>query len=239
MAYRFWTPEEEETALAMRARGSTYAEIGNALGRKPHAVEQALLRMKGGFHKLRRTCSECPAPISDTNKCGKCRSCNLKAQNRDTTFTRDRLRALMDSPSMKAGTPERRRAAMKAAAKRMSNPEYREWLVNFMRDVVSPRSRTPENIAKRDMKRAGEKLSARRLWWCPESYRPMYRQLRKKGIPCADAKEIVLAEYRRAEAALSPFEWQMRALERGAALIANDQRPSLANPGYYEERKAG
>jgi hypothetical protein len=237
MAYRFWTPEEEEIARAMKAGGSTYRQIGEAIGRKPHAVEQALLRMRGGFNKLGRVCSECPKPISDKNKVGKCKSCNLKAQNGEKTFTRARLSSLLQSPSMRAGTPERRRAAIKAAAKRMENPEYREWLANNMREVVGPLSRTPENLAKRDTKAAGRKLSARLLAWCPEHLRPLYREIRRKGVPCAEAKASILAEHRRAEAELSPFERQERALARGARLVANDRGSSLDSPADYGERK--
>jgi hypothetical protein len=236
-AYRFWTPEEEQTAKAMRAENVPLSEIAARLNRTPHAVEQALYRINGWFKKNGRSCSKCPTPISDTNKCGMCRSCNLKAQNREKDFTRRRLSSLLNHPTMRAGTPERRRAALKAAATRMSNPEYREWVTNFMRDVVGPMSRTPENIAKRDFKAAGRKISARYLSWCPEAYRDAYRAMRAKGVPVRDAKAAIFAQRKADEASLSPFERQERALARGAKLVANDRGPMFGEAVDHGEGK--
>ena len=238
-AYRFWTPEEEAEAKAMKAAGATYRDIANALGRSERATQQAFVRMTGGYNKMGRTCSKCPTPISDTNKCGMCKSCNLTAQNYDKEFKQKRIKSLLDHPTMRAGTPERRLAARKAAATRMANPEFRERLTKFMREVVGPKGRSPEVLAKKDMKAAGRKISARQLWWCPESHWEVYRAIRRKGVPCDEAKAMTLAQYRADQAAMSPFERQERALAKGARLIANDIKPSLANPGYYEERKAG
>ena len=225
--YRFWTPDEFEAAKAMRAAGATYVEIGRKLNRKPGAVAQAFDRMGGAFQKLGRTCSECPTPISDTNKCGKCRRCNLTAQNHDAAFQAARLPALVASHAVSAGSPHRRRAAKAAAAKRMARPGYREWLVRQMKEVVQPKSRTPEAIAKRDMKAVGDKLRERYLGWCPEEYRDEYRRLmRSKGMNAREARECIKASIRAATEALSPFERQMRALERGGKIVANDARPA-------------
>ena len=237
MAYRFWTTEEEATAKAMRADGRTYVEIGNAIGRQPGAVEQALLRMRGGFHKLGRVCAQCPTPISDTNKCGMCRPCNLTRQNYDKEFKSRRLTALLASPSMKAGTPERRNAALLAARKRMANPEYVTFITEHMRNVVGPLSRLPENMAKRNMKRAGRKISERHMAWCPVEYRALYHEVKKAGLLKAEAQQIVFDQIARDNARLSPFERQQRALERGGTLVANDRGHSLDNPGNYGEHR--
>jgi hypothetical protein len=98
-------------------------------------------------------------------------------------------------------------------------------------------SRTPENLAKRDFKAAGRKISARHLSWCPEAYREAYRAIRAKGVPVPDAKRIVLAQHRADEARLSPFERQERALARGGKLVANDRGPSFGEAVDHGERR--
>jgi hypothetical protein len=77
-----------------------------------------------------------------------------------------------------------------------------------------------------------------RLGWCPPEYREEYRALRNShGITAAEARRMILAmiEAKRvkAEREMSPFERQERALQRGAALVRNIQKPSLSNPGVY------
>lgn len=233
MAYRFWTAKDLARAKELRASGTTFKEIARELGRSANAVFNAL----NDFQKLGRSCSECSAPIRDANKGGRCRACTLRSQNlTNAEFTDRRLEALRASAKQAIGSPGRRAAARKAAAVRMSDPDYRARLIEFMRTVVSPASRKPENMAKRNARAASAKRSAIQMSWCPEEYRPLYLKLRPR-LRAAGAKAAVLEQIAKDKANLSPFERQMRALERGAKLVANDTKPLFGQPADYGERK--
>jgi hypothetical protein len=216
-AYRFWTEEDTATAVAMRAAGQSLAAIADRFGRTPRSVEQFLYRVKGGFNKLKRTCSACQATISDKNKSGTCRRCTLRNQNYDPGFTATRLRAMKSSPKIMAGAPIRKLAARKAAAKRLSDPEYRARLVEFMRTVVQPASHAAN--AKRDNRARGLAISDARLRWCPESWRDEYRKMRASGIHSAKAKQMVLAMAAAEKARPKTFEEQLRAVAEGRATL--------------------
>jgi hypothetical protein len=104
--------------------------------------------------------------------------------------------------------------------------------------------RRPDVMAKAISPEARAKANRSReaTWYgfCPVEYRPLYKYLRRtKKLTRDEAISAVRQEMASDLAKLSPFERQMRALEKGAQLIANDIKPSLANPGIYEERKAG
>jgi hypothetical protein len=216
-AYRFWTEEDTATAVAMREAGKSLAEIGERFGRSPRSVEQFLYRIRGGFNRLGRACSACSAPISDRNKVGTCRPCTLRQQNYNPDFTASRLKAMRSSPKIMAGAPIRKLAARKAAAKRLSDPDYRARLVEFMRTVVQPASHAAN--ARRDNKARGLAISDARLRWCPESWRDEYREMRANGIHSAKAKTMVLAMAAAEKARPKTFEEKLKAVAEGRATL--------------------
>lgn len=117
---------------------------------------------------------------------------------------------------------QRRREAGKKTIARLFEPEIRAKCLKAVRE------------------KSGKTQSANKIAWCPPEYRQLYWFMRKtKRLSLAECKAIIAAEVRRDIARLSPFERQERALKNGARLVANDIKPSLANPGYREERRVG
>jgi hypothetical protein len=186
----------------------------------------------------------CGKTLGRRNTSGRCALCALAELNADPEHQAKRLagikRKFEDDPAYAAAARERcRRVGLKAG----QDPELRA------RRVEAGRERYANILSRPDIRekaiasikaRVGAKLRARALSWCPEYLWPEYQYLRKvKRLPAAEAREIVLQEHARREAALSPFERQMRALEKGAKLVATDARPSLSNPGNYGERRWG
>lgn len=248
MAHRLWTTTELAKAVAMRGAGHSYAAIAAELDRKPHTVEQAVYRAKSRLpqppqpkrRRLDRKCSACAIGIGDLNKSGRCKPCNIRALNTDHDLRLRRgatqARQLRENPHL-----YRRKCAILAAnrAKARINPEYVAML-----KAQGPRLnsyRTPETEARRiaALIKANKR---RRHTWLPDCYREDYRKMiRHSRMRAVEAKRIILeqveADKRRATAALSPFERQQRALERGATLVANDRGHSLDNPGNYGEHR--
>ena len=171
------------------------------------------------------------------------------------------MRWLNNDPAMKA-------RKMAALTKRWATPGAREYQAMVCRASVKKRDANPESRAKvraNGLKQAAHLMSPEvfakahsaeamvkrvaslietRLGWCPPEHRDSYRRLRaQRGMTAAEAKRIILDEIatakRRAEARLSPFERQERALYRGGKLIANDTGPNLAAPGDFGEKKWG
>jgi hypothetical protein len=106
-----------------------------------------------------------------------------------------------------------------------------------------PKQRTPETEARRIA--ALVEANRRRVYlpWLPpehrEEYRAQYRSMvSNRKFKAEEARQIILADIRAKTAKLSPFERQERALARGARLVANDIKPSLANPGVYRAEDA-
>ncbi len=88
------------------------------------------------------------------------------------------------------------------------------------------------------MGQRGPKISETKMGWCPPAYRADYLYFtRRLHLKADEARRLVRdqikADKARVEARLSPFDRQMRALERGAQLVANDARPGLDRPGVY------
>lgn len=217
---------------------------------------------------MSRACSTCNNSVGPRNKTGLCRTCSAKAlgqrNKKPERFCGGCSVKLVKSRTGYCRTcfnlsinsdPEviaRRREGVKrwakanplavqmrskrGAATRSKDEAYLARIREIVRTRVQPLSATPEAVAKRDYKARGKAISRAKLPWCPPEYVETYRLLRRKGIPVADARAATEAEI--ARNALSPFERQMRALERGARLVANDARPSLANPGVYSAEQA-
>lgn len=243
MTRKTWTLAERLHAHALRAEGFGYTQIGRKLGRSRQSVESLLKRIDGEYTKLGKRCAHCDAAIRDTNTRGYCRRCVIRVLNQDPEFNRRRVEATRSSPKLVPGSPARLAAGRKSNATRMSNPAYRAWLVEHVRNNMQPLSCTPEAEAKRDRREQGRKTTEMRLAWCPNEYRAEYLSLIKsKGLKAVEARAIILeaieADKRRNKPPeLSPFEKQDLALARGAQLIANDLAPSLTNPANYGEQK--
>lgn len=184
-------------------------------------------------------CADCETPIC-RNKTGRCKRCATIYWN-SLPETKEKRRQSW-ARQLKNPFVRRRLAAVvrENFAKAMADPEKRKAAQDRGRRLYETHLCTPEVQEKIRASRpqAARKIRATRLPWCPEEMWDEYRFLTyHKHFPPAEAKELVLAEYQRRIDALSPFERQMRALENGAQLVANDTSPSLANPGDYGERK--
>jgi hypothetical protein len=248
MAYRHWTEKERQAAITLRAKGLSHVKIGEALGRRPSSVTQQLQQIDGAFHKLGKKCLDCSKGLRDTNRCGRCKRCELRRANADPEYQARRLEAVRNCEQLKAGSELRRQAAIKAARTRLTNPEYRAWLVEQMRTVVAPRSQTPEAQAKCDRKAAGAKISEHYMSWCPMEYRDTYREIKRKNALNKDEARAIIfdlihtdrerAKRKARQSNLSLFERQERALANGAGLAANDPiKSTMDRPVDYGERK--
>jgi hypothetical protein len=181
----------------------------------------------GISHKQNRHC-DCGTRVSDQSKTGRCLRCNLRLMAKDPEITKRRADALRKRLAEDPVERQRRALQMKLNRRNaVNNPVACERiLAAALRNL--PKAWTPESVAKRvaAIPIAAKKLSDRKLSWCPPEKRDHYRWLvRYRHVKAADAREIVLAEVRAELAALSPFERQMRALQNGARLIANDPLP--------------
>ena len=178
---------------------------------------------------LGRACSVCGTSICDSNRSGQCKPCNLRTLNADPDIARRKGESLKRRHREDPLELARRQAQMRQNVRTaMSRPEVREaWVARARKSF--PLMWTPEALAK---KKAGHAAAMRRraerqLAWCPAHKRERYEELvYTKRWRAADAKATVLAEIRAELESLSPFERQMRALERGAKIVANDARPS-------------
>jgi hypothetical protein len=194
------------------------------------------------------TCSDCAKPISKLSRSGLCRPCAIRRLNADPEFQAKRLKALRESPALQKGSETRLRVGRAANATRMKNPFYVAALRKRMRDKIQPLAMLPENMAKRDEAARGRAVSETKMKWCPPEYRALYRGLIRNNFKMAEAKEMVFAqaaadrkrkaaEARARKDSLKTLEGQMRALERGARLAANDTGPSFGEPADYGEAK--
>lgn len=189
-------------------------------------------------------CKSCGKTVSAQCRTGYCRPCYTRKINSDPEIIAKRKAA-----TERLWADPMHRAKMAAIARQMGinarkDPKYRQWLTEhgkrLCREVLSRPDVAHKANCSETKLRARDKRRATQIAWCPEEYRDQFFYLlRTKRIPYAEARRMV-EEQRKADLAnLSPFERQMRALQNGAQLVANDQKPSLANPGIYEERRAG
>ncbi len=172
-------------------------------------------------------CADCAKAI--TAKSTRCHPCSTRHINArpDVVAKREAgIKASFADPMRRA----RAAATMRQnAAKANANPALRAWRVQNGKELAQHALRTPQAraayLASRPIAEA--KRIETMLGWCPLEYRDEYRRLtRSKRIPRLEARQLVLdmvaADKARAEREMSPFERQMRALERGATIVAND-----------------
>lgn len=231
MVGKAWAPEETEELRRLVSDGLSHADIGRAVGRSRHAVRNRLLMLSGRLHAAGRICSGCPTTIRDDNISGRCKPCATAFNNRlPETIEKRRTgwRKRLENPQHYADlcltAKINSRRAMQDPVKRAKAQErarkiYTEYLAT---PEMRARLNSPELRARR-----GRKVSEHRMSWCPPEYRALYYEIRRKiAGPASEARAAVFTQIAKDTADLSPFERQMRALERGAKLVANDARPS-------------
>lgn len=186
-----------------------------------------------------KECAGCSKPLSLKNKTGHCIACGNRARWNDPEFRQRRLEGIRK----KFADPFYYRAVQlrcrKMGREAALDPVLRERRIAEGKAHYRERLFQPA-VRERCLERVRE-ANKRYLAWCPKERVEEYQMLRKRigAVKARRQIEDAIREERRRElAALSPFERQLRALENGAPLIANDQRPSLANPGVYGERAA-
>jgi transcriptional regulator with XRE-family HTH domain len=100
------------------------------------------------------------------------------------------------------------------------DPDRRAAAADRMRQVNARRQYAPLPQERKERIRAGATKFHRRKWaWLPDAYREQYRRIAKKTC-AAEARRLILEQIAADEARLSPFERQMRALTKGAQLVA-------------------
>ncbi len=172
-----------------------------------------------------KTCSVCGIEISYRSVSGMCKPHFLRHLNTDPAMKARQNEGVRAWAKNNPDAVSRR--SLKIWSKRRSNPEGMAALAERMRTVCQPAACTPESIARRDNAKRALSISRAKNPWCPDEYRPEYRNLVKyKNFTGAEARAIIEAQMA-ADAAkaklvtLSPFERQMLALERGACLQDN------------------
>lgn len=143
--------------------------------------------------------SDCPHPKS--RKAKRCRACQFEWLRSDPDVAEKRragLQAYFDKPGIKMAYRERIKAVTAATLADPAKMERkREHGRRQARDVLS----RPEVVAKtcspEVRKRAGAKRTATTLRDIPPHLRDEYRSLiRSKLLKAAEAKEIILGQYR-------------------------------------------
>lgn len=177
-----------------------------------------------------KPCADCGKTLSFKNESGRCASCFAKLVNADPELTKRRA----DGLRHKIATDPMFAAKLRAVAAEMGfkagrDPELRKRRVAhgkwMWENVLSRPDVRAKNLAA--VKGNGPKQSAYWMGWCPPEYRDEYRFLTKtKKLSRPEAQAVIFAEIARKEAALSPFERQERALQRGAQIVANDAAPN-------------
>lgn len=121
----------------------------------------------------------CPHPKSKGAL--RCRSCNCKAQWADPEFR------------------ARKNAISGAVLRRLKqDPEFLAKEDAGRRRSVVVMNATRRTLTAEQRAIAGRKQSARKLSWCPPALRDEYRRLvRRKRIPAAEAKRIILDQFKR------------------------------------------
>lgn len=178
-----------------------------------------------------RKCSDCEIGITDQSTTGKCKRCFMRGVGSDReTISRRAATVKYKCRTVQGYLANKARVVNANRNKAMlANPE--RWEL-FWSDL------TPEQEQRR--RAALIAFNKRdRLPWLPDDRRDDYFTLIKnRRFTAREAKEIILneiaAKHRAAEARLSPFERQERAIQRGGQLVANDTVPSL-----YDARMRG
>lgn len=243
MGAKPFTEIEIDRVKRLSRWGWTLGRIAKEMGRSRAGVERIL----NNPFSQGRVCATCPTPVSNEAKTNYCRACTRARNNKIPELTAKRAegkrRSLQDPVNYA-------RACQIAAAnirRAMSDPAKRAKFVELGKAKAAIYFADPEIRARVNdpalRKAVGRKISETRMAWCPPEYRQQYHDImRLRVATAAEAREMIREQIdrdrARAKASLSPFERQERALANGAKLVANDQKPSLANPGVYRAEDA-
>lgn len=141
---------------------------------------------------MSRVCSVegCGKVLGPNNRSGFCRPHNTSRMNSDPEFTAKRLAGVKVAATASRGSAWRSQAAKKAAAKRLAQPGYLEKLQEHLDSIRHRQWDCPEKRARRIAK-LSQSMSDKRLPWCPREYRPLYREIRGKGVDVETARAAV------------------------------------------------
>jgi hypothetical protein len=243
MGAKAFTVIEIDRAKRLKRWGYNIGQIARELGRSRSGVERIL----GDLYSKGLTCSDCSTSIADGCASGRCRSCNVIRNNKKPELVAKRMagkREAMRDPIKYARACQIARNNIRKA---MADPVKRAKFVELGKIKAATYFADPSIRAQVNdpalRKAIGRKISETRMAWCPPEYREAYHDLlRLRLCNAAEGRalieEQIKADRARARSILSPFERQERALRSGAQLIANDQKPSLANPGVYRAEDA-
>lgn len=209
---RPWTADDEATLRAMVAVGASIRDVAAALDRTRGAVRQRAMQMAVRFDKeaTRRRLSE----------------------QRKQQWQQPELRAKFIAGMKAAITPERR---AKSAALFWANDIH-------AKGVAAVKAEGPEARARRrkTLEKATQVRLERQMGWCPDAYRPLYREMMATQCGAAAARKHVeakIAADRRAaseaEAAANgwslQFQMELERVRAGAAII---ERRAIGSKSY-------
>lgn len=169
---------------------------------------------------MTRLCSDCSTPISLRNRSGRCRPCSFRASLANPVVAAKRLERV----ALAARNPEVRKRMSEGVsryrqARMASDPRFAEQCRERGRELARSRAGNaacpPGSEARL---RAGAKIRAKRLCWCPLDRQDEYIAL-MRTIGASEARRIILDDIAAQRARLTPFERQMEALKRGADLV--------------------
>lgn len=147
-------------------------------------------------HKLGRTCSSCPAPISDASTTGLCKPCFMRASNVDPALRKRRGETLSRRCRTDAELMAVKCSALATARARRDPEAMRERgrRLALAFPAYEEKRRTAHRKAMRRLRHA----------WLPDEWRPTYRKmLRSCGYGAPEAKAIILAHIREESARLN------------------------------------
>lgn len=168
-------PDEQDQLVVASRNGGFLpvlrADTGRHVGTSPRPSRSSAVTAYPA-----RVCADCPKPIGQTNKSGRCLSCVQK--------------------HLIATRPDFREAKRRAGRASANVPGERERRSNNAksRDLyrIGQAARTPETFAM-----MGRRVSDARMAWCPPEYRDEARSMTKtKSIPLAEVKRIIADQYR-------------------------------------------
>lgn len=217
--------------------------MGASFWKNPPAAVPAPKAKRAGYQRVAdlptprpTSCLRCRGELSINNKSGVCLPCKRAAKAAKAAagcvdcggakgFRAKRCapcgrRHLDTDPRIRASRSAK--CARRRRDRLASDPAFAAQLSAHARELgSSSRGRRFKMPADAIVRR-----SATRLAWCPEDYRPLYRELRKT-VSAREARRLVEEQVRVDHGRMSPFERQVAAVRAGAAVTDKpDLRPS-------------
>ena len=137
-----------------------------------------------------KTCLDCPSEVK-TKKALRCRPCAYKALAADPEICERRRASVMKAFEDSAVRQRQIEGAKRSKLEKMAgDPAYRRQLRAAGRRL----QKHPHTIAQEARDRAGQKIRERAIAWCPEAFRALNDELRRKGFRLAERKSAILSE---------------------------------------------